>query len=60
MEPLLERVINLSANGVDIETMTMVFRSEGYHDEEIAEAYGTIGGFSTTEAVRGQYYFRLL
>lgn len=60
MTHLLERVIHLAANGVDIETMTMVFRSEGYHDEEISEAYTTVGGFSTTEAIRGQYYLRLL
>lgn len=58
MIPLSHRVLIMSAQGVDIEMMTMVFRSEGFSDTEIAAAYDTAAESTTTEVVRGQFYIR--
>lgn len=59
METLRERVYRLSAFGVEMETMTMVFRSEGISDTDIEDAYSYMATLGPTEVNRGQYYMRI-
>lgn len=55
----IDRVYRLCEQGVDMEIITMVLRSEGVDDTEIAEAYGHMATLGPTEIVRGQYYMRV-
>lgn len=54
-----QRVIAWAEQGVDIELMTIILRSEGVSDSEIRAGYDEVSSLSTTEIVRGQYYIRL-
>jgi hypothetical protein len=59
METLRERVLRLSLQGVDMETMTIVFRSEGFSDEDVSDAYGYMATLGPTVSDKGQYYMRI-
>lgn len=54
-----ERVIDLSRAGIDMEIITMVLRSEGVNDSEIAQAYDHMATLGSTETVKGQFYMRI-
>lgn len=56
---LTQRVTELAGRGIDMATMTMVFRSEGISDADIADAYEEVALYSSTEVERGTYYMRL-
>jgi len=53
---LHERVYRLCQQGVDMEIITMVLRSEGVSDTDIANAYDYMATLGGTEIVKGQYY----
>lgn len=54
-----ERVYRLCEQGIEMEVITMVLRSEGIDDSEIADAYGYMATLGPTEVVKGQYYMRI-
>lgn len=56
---ITQRVITWARQGVDIEMMTMILRSEGVPDSDIRAEYDEVALTSSTEIVRGQYYIRL-
>lgn len=51
-----ERIHGLSLAGVDIETITMVLRSEGVPDSDIEAGYQDVSRYTNTEIRRGQFY----
>ena len=57
-----DRVVEMSTAGIDVQVMTIIFRSEGIADAEVAEAYaqmlGNVDFTVTTE--RGLPSFMLL
>lgn len=53
---IAERIHRMSLQGVDIETITMVLRSEGITDADIRAGYSEVSGFTNTQVIRGQYY----
>lgn len=59
METIGERVIRLSTAGVDMEMITMILRSDGIPDSEIANAYDHMATLGETEIVKGQYYMKV-
>lgn len=53
---LVEWILEMAAQDVPIDVMTMIARSDGYDDADIAEAYDEVAEYTSTEIIRGQYY----
>jgi hypothetical protein len=54
-----ERVVRLAEQGIDMEIITMVLRSEGVPDNDIADAYDYMATVGPTEVIKGQYYMKI-
>lgn len=55
-----ERVIRLCEQGIDMQLITLVLRSEGIPDAEIAQAYDHMASLGPTEIVGGHHYMRIV